>query len=145
MARDQPRRVLVCEHPGVRATGLWTVLRRSDLEPVVDETRRQALRELHRGGIDAIMLGRFAAPSGDALTLGRYVRQGGVANVDRRLPMVVIRAERSFGELVQELSDGIAARHGGARHGGRGITARLRALRLQRAYEQGLARGGEGR
>ena len=145
MAHHQPRRVLVWERPGIRTTALWTVLHRADLEPVVAETRPQALRELHRGGVDAIMLGCFAAPSGDALTLGRYVREGGVANVDRQLPMVVICPERSFGELVEELSDGIAARHGGARHGGRGITARLRALRLRRAYEQGLTRGGEGR
>jgi CheY-like chemotaxis protein len=145
MSDDQARRVLVCERPGIRATALSTVLRRAGLEPVVAETRPQALRELHRGGVDAIMLGRFAAPGGDALTLGCYVREGGVANVDRQLPMVVICAERSFGELVAELSDGIAVRHGGARHSARGIGARLRALRLRRAYEQGLARGGEER
>ncbi len=140
MTHDQPRRVLVCECPGTRARALGTVLRRSDLEPVVAETRPQALRELHRGRVDAIMLGRFAPPSGDALTLGRYVREGGIANVDRQLAIVVITAERSFGELVGELSD----RHGAARHRGRGISARLRAMQLRRAYER-LGRGGEGR
>ena len=137
--------MLVCKRPGVRATALWTVPRRAHLEPVVAETRPQALRELHHSGTDAIMLSRFAAPSGDALTLGRYVRDGGVANVDRRLPMLVICAGRSFGDLVAELGDGSADRSGAAGHSGRGIGARLRAMRLRRAYEQGLSRGGEAR
>jgi hypothetical protein len=145
MAHDQPRRALVCGRPGVRATALWTVPRRAHLEPVVAETRQQALRELHHGGIDATILGRFAAPSGDALTLRRYVRDGGVANVDRRLPIVVICAGRSFGNLVAESGDGIAERSGAAGHSGRRIGAPLRAMRLRRAYEQGLARGGEER
>lgn len=144
MADDQPRRVLVCECSGIRARALGTVLRRADLEPVVAETRPQALRELHRGRVDAIMLGRFAPHSGDALTLGRYVREGGIANVDRQLPIVVITAERSLGELVGELSDRIADQHGAARHRGRGISARLRAMQLRRADER-LVRGGEGR
>lgn len=86
------------------------------------------------------MLGRFTPPSGDALTLGRYVREGGIANVDCQLPIVVITAERSLGELVGELSDRIAA----ARRRGRGISARQRAMQLRRADER-LVRGGEER
>lgn len=141
MGQEPMRRVLVCERAGLRATAIETALRRAGVEVVVVETRLEALRELRRGRCDAVLLGCFAPPSGDALTLGRYVREGGVANVDRDLPLVVMTAEKTFGELVGEVTERLGDRYCIAPTAGVGLRERPRVARLRRASGQGGQRG----